>query len=125
MAGNELFPDGLAPDTDEPGDSQMKSYKRLVAAKFLLHIRDFEDGMSGRIRKREDYERAQRWFLADDDSPFTFVWTCELLKLDPKRIRSALAEKWRKKRGTQSMGNQAQGARILSAQPERAEAVPA
>ena len=33
---------------------------------------------------------AQRWFLSDNKQPASFLWCCDILGLEPDRVRSAL-----------------------------------
>ena len=48
--------------------------------------------MNGPYHKRQQERDDQEWFRSDEDYPFSFVWVCENLKLDPARVRFKLGE---------------------------------
>jgi hypothetical protein len=120
MGVNDLF---FLADLESQDSDDIVSCKRLVAAKLNVHVQDFNNGMRGRCRNRDDFEYAKRWFISSDDQPYTFVWSCEILGLDPARIRTAIAAKWRKEKITYGMGSAPQGAGVLSEQPNSAATV--
>jgi hypothetical protein len=106
MGVNDLF---FLADLESQDADDITACKRLVAAKMGLHVQDFNNGMRGRCRNRDDFEYAKRWFISNDDRPFTFVWSCEILGLDPARIRTTSANKWRQEKLHYRMGSAAQG----------------
>jgi len=60
--------------------------RRLVAALLLQAVQDIRlkrnDKNSGHIRK------AESWFQSESDSPFTFVWACQILGRDVETTRA-------------------------------------
>jgi hypothetical protein len=120
MGVNDLF---FLADLEETDAEDIRACKRLVAAKLHAHVQDFNNGMRGRCRSRDDFEHAKRWLINSDDRPFTFVWSCEILGLDPARIRTTIAARWRAEKISDALGPKAQGARVLSEQPVGAAAV--
>lgn len=110
MGVNDMF---FVADLDGQEDDDIQACKRLVAAKMGIHVQDFNNGMRGRCRNRDDFEYAKRWIISSADHPFTFVWSCEILGLDPKRVRTALSNKWRLEKIDYRVGREAQGERTL------------
>jgi len=41
---------------------------------------------SSRVRKQEEIKSAKAWFLSEETDIGTFIWICEKLNLDPKKI---------------------------------------
>jgi hypothetical protein len=120
MGANDLV---FLADLEYVDEEDIRACKRLVAAKMNVHVQDFNNGMRGRCRSRDDFEYAKRWFINSDDHPYTFTWSCEILGLDPARIRTALAAKWRSEKITYTMGSTTQGARTVSDESLSAAAV--
>jgi hypothetical protein len=42
-------------------------------------------------------DSAREWFASDSDSVGSFIWTCQIINVDPNFIRSRLAKKLRMK----------------------------
>jgi hypothetical protein len=68
--------------------------RTLVAAVLERAVRDVLDGD----------EEAVDWFADDDESenaPFSFIWICEQLELDPEKVRASVFGKqstWAKRK---------------------------
>ena len=90
---------------DEGSSEGMSSYRRLFAAKMLIHIQDYAKGLRQEraLKKRNggnsvsahQYYLAKKWLNSDDMEPASFVWTCMLLDLDPGMVRLQIERKWR------------------------------
>jgi hypothetical protein len=58
-------------------------------------------------------DSAREWFASESDAVGSFIWTCQLINLDPSFIRSQLAKKLRMKNPLEVMPSLAQGAKAL------------
>ena len=66
---------------------------------FKCCVRGNVSGEGSRMRKQEEIKKARAWFLSEDADAGTFLWVCEKLDLDPKKILDkipGLYEKTRK-----------------------------
>jgi hypothetical protein len=48
-------------------------------------------------------DSAREWFASESDGVGSFIWTCQIINVDPNFIRSRLAKKQRMKKTEQVM----------------------
>jgi hypothetical protein len=58
-------------------------------------------------------DSAREWFASDSDSVGSFIWTCQIINVDPNFIRSQLAKKQRMKNPVEVIASMAEGAKAL------------
>jgi hypothetical protein len=58
-------------------------------------------------------DSARYWFASASDEVGSFIWTCQIIDVDPNFIRSQLAKKLRMKNPLEVMPSVAQGAKAL------------
>lgn len=85
------------------GDCLQKSYLRLWAAKMLIHVKDYTDGVAWRqyastnglsaSLRIDDYSTADRWFNDDWDGIGSFIWVCDLFQLNPQRTLQRIKDR--------------------------------
>jgi len=71
-------------DTSDPLDSE----RRLLASMLIEAMRDY-------VGKFDTPERegARRWIASRSQAPFGFEWCCDILEIDPQRIRLLLEQR--------------------------------
>ena len=58
-------------------------------------------------------DSAREWFASECDGVGSFIWTCQIINVDPNFIRSRLAKKLRVKQPVQIMPSRAERAKAL------------
>jgi hypothetical protein len=58
-------------------------------------------------------DSAREWFASESDAVCSFIWSCQIINVDPNFIRSHLAKKQRMKNPVEVMASMAQGAKAL------------
>jgi hypothetical protein len=77
----------------------------------LQAINDLEGRTS--LTPRSAKDSAREWFASESDAVSSFLWTCQIIDVDPDFIRSQLAKKLRMKNPVEVMPSIAQGAKAL------------
>ena len=75
-------------------------YKRLFAAKLLLHIKDYTEFLRAIRSKKQKFgklegRKAEAWLFSNNDEPASFLWICSILNLNPQVVRTQVQLKWR------------------------------
>ena len=65
------------------------------------------------LTSRSAQDSAREWFASESDAVGSFIWTCDLIDLDPNFIRSQLTKKQRMTNPVELMASMAQGAKAL------------
>lgn len=70
--------------------TQTARYKGLISSVALMAIEDYQDEL-----KKQSYVAALasepgRYFHSDSELPYSFLWCCAVLDMDPNGIRSRL-----------------------------------
>jgi hypothetical protein len=58
-------------------------------------------------------DSAREWFASESDAVCSFLWTSQIINVDPHFIRSQLAKKLRMEKPDQVMASMAEGAKAL------------
>jgi hypothetical protein len=58
-------------------------------------------------------DSAREWFASESDAVCSFIWSCQIIDVDPNFIRSQLAKKLRIKNPFELLASVAQGAKAL------------
>jgi hypothetical protein len=77
----------------------------------LRAIDDLDRGTS--LTSRSDQDSAREWFDSESDGVCSFIWTCQIINVDPNFIRSQLAKKQRMKKSEEGIRSMAEGAKLL------------
>lgn len=77
----------------------------------LQAINDLDGRTS--LTPRSAKDSAREWFASECDGVGSFLWTCQLINVDPNFIRSQLAKKLRMKNPVELMASMGQGAKAL------------
>jgi hypothetical protein len=94
--------------TDNEPISENFPERRLWAAVFRQACTDFLDSRIGkRGVKREDAKSAMEWIFVPSNDKFSFENVCEMLGVDPGRVRRELMQNPREIRTKISHGNAA------------------
>ncbi len=76
-------------------DEQDQGHLRLWGTVFTQGLQDFAED----LRKVTDQGRFPRepsyWFWAHENTTGSFVWLCDMFKIDPARARNQVLAKWR------------------------------
>jgi len=88
-------------------DDESVPYLKLCAAKIFIHIQDYVEYRAKVVKRKSDpFSRKNRvkdkdgisakyWLLNDSSlEPFSFIWCCEMLDINPKSVRERCQSKW-------------------------------
>ena len=92
-------------------DHRMLPEAELWTQVILQAINDLDGGTSSIPGSAQD--SAREWFASESDAVRSFIWTCQIINVDPNFIRSQLAKKLRMKNPVEVMASMAQGAKAL------------
>lgn len=70
-------------------NSQDGACKKLIAGVLLQALKDHCDGLDIR-GERAFNDEPYHWLTSDDESPFSYLWCCDVLGLAPDRIHPRL-----------------------------------
>ena len=113
-------------DERESLPEEVANLRRLWAASMLGAIRDYTAYIAHKGAARKAYkndetarvaqskalaveydgELAKRWIYRDTSGPGTFIWVCEVLGLDPERVRVMIERNWRQVLDATTHGNE-------------------
>jgi hypothetical protein len=68
---------------------------RLWAMVFTQGLRDFAEDMRGVTDCGAFPQEPSYWFWSHDNTTGSFVWLCDLFKVDPARARTQTLSAWR------------------------------
>jgi hypothetical protein len=92
-------------------DHRMLPEAELWTQVILQAINDLDGGTSSIPGSAQD--SAREWFASESNAVRSFIWTCQIINVDPNFIRSQLAKKLRMKNPFEVMPSLAQGAKTL------------
>jgi hypothetical protein len=92
-------------------DHRMLPEAELWTQVILQAINDLDGRTSSIPGSAQD--SAREWFASESDAVGSFIWTCQIINVDPNFIRSRLAKKQRMKKSDEVMPYIAQRAKAL------------
>lgn len=69
------------------------TYRMLVAAVVLQAIEDHFENIRQFGMKSAQNAEARNWIMSDSIQPFSFLWCCSHLDLQPKKLRETLNDR--------------------------------
>ena len=99
MGGNSINRLGGVCGTDT--DHRMLPEAELWTQVILQAISDLNGRTS--LTPGSAQDSAREWFASECDAVGSFIWTCQIINVDPNFIRSRLAKKQRMKKSDQVM----------------------
>jgi hypothetical protein len=109
MLGNYVNRHGGVCGTDT--DHRMLPEAELWTQVILQAINDLDGRTSSIPGSAQD--SAREWFASESDAVRSFIWTCQIINVDPNFIRSQLTKKLRMKKSDEVMPYIAQRAKAL------------
>ena len=109
MGGNSI--NRLAGVCGTDTDHRMLPEAELWTQVILQAINDL-DGRTSSIPGSAQ-NSAREWFASESDGVGSFIWTCQIINVDPNFIRSQLTKKLRMKHPVQIMLSRAERAKAL------------
>jgi hypothetical protein len=94
-------------DTDHPTLPEAELWTQVI----LQAINDLDGRTSLTPRSAKDSARA--WIFSECAGVCSFLWTCQIINVDPNFIRSQLAKKQRMKNRVEVIASMAKGAKAL------------
>jgi hypothetical protein len=91
------------------GDRQTLPEAELWTQVTLQAITDLEGRTS--LTPHSAKDSAREWFASESDGIGSFIWTCQIINVDPSFIRSQLAKKQRMKNPVEVIASMAEGAK--------------
>jgi hypothetical protein len=110
LRGNYVHPVGgvCASGTDHRTFAETELWTQVI----LQAINDL-DGQTS-LTPGSAQDSARQWFASESDGIGSFIWTCQIINVDPSFIRSQLAKKLRMKKSGELVAiSMAQGAKAL------------
>jgi hypothetical protein len=109
MIGNYVHPfERVCPSgTDHRTLPEAELWTQVI----LQAITDLDGRTS--LTPRSAKDSAREWFASECDEVGSFIWTCEIINVDPNFIRSQLTKKLRMKKSDEVMPYIAQRAKAL------------
>jgi hypothetical protein len=92
-------------------DHRMLPEAELWTQVILQAINDLDGGTSSIPGSAQD--SAREWFASESNAVRSFIWTCQIINVDPNFIRSQLTKKLRMKKSDEVMPYIAQRAKAL------------
>ena len=93
------------------GDQQTLPETELWTQVILQAITDLDGRTSLTLGSAKD--SAREWFASESDAVCSFIWTCQIINVDPNFIRSQLTKKLRMKNPVELTAFMAEGAKAL------------
>ena len=94
-------------DTDQPTLPEAELWTQVI----LQAINDLDGRTS--LTPRSAKDSAREWIFSECDGVCSFLWTCQIINVDPNFIRSQLAKKQRMKNPVEVIASMAKGAKAL------------
>ena len=82
----------------DPLFPEKKLWAAVLEDAFRCCVNGNVSGECSRVRKQEEIKNAKAWFLSKDTEIGTFLWICEKLDLDPKKILNRITGLHEKRR---------------------------
>lgn len=84
----EAYYDAEGPADQEPRTSQESGCRLLLVALLedLFYVKTHQ--RRNKVSMKQ-YQRDRRWVMSESRLPFSFIWTCTRLRLDPAAVRQA------------------------------------
>jgi hypothetical protein len=92
-------------------DHRMLPEAELWTQVILQAINDLDGRTSSIPGSAQD--SAREWFASESDAVRSFIWTCQIINVDPNFVRSQLTKKLRMKKSDEVMPYIAQRAKAL------------
>jgi hypothetical protein len=92
-------------------DHRMLPEAELWTQVILQAINDLDGQTSSTPGSTKD--SAREWFASESNAVRSFIWTCQIINVDPNFIRSQLTKKLRMKNPVQIMRSRAERAKPL------------
>ena len=92
MLGNSVNHFGVASASDHGTLPETELWTQVI----LQAINDLDGRTS--LTPRSAKDSAREWFPSESDGIGSFIWTCQIINVDPNFIRSQLAKKLRMRR---------------------------
>ena len=92
-------------------DHRMLPEAELWTQVILQAINDLDGGTSSIPGSAQD--SAREWFASESNAVRSFIWTCQIINVDPNFVRSQLTKKLRMKNPLEVMPSLAEGAKTL------------
>jgi hypothetical protein len=92
-------------------DHRMLPEAELWTQVILQAINDLDGQTSSTPGSTKD--SAREWFASESNAVRSFIWTCQIINVDPNFIRSQLAKKLRMNNPVEVMPSMAQGPKAL------------
>jgi hypothetical protein len=77
---------------------EKKLWSAVLEDAFHCCVNGYVSAESSRVRRQEEIKIANAWFLSEETDIGTFLWICEKLDLDPKKILSRVTGLYEKRR---------------------------
>jgi hypothetical protein len=94
-------------DTDHSTLPEAELWTQVI----LQAINDLDGRTS--LTPRSAKDSAREWIFSECDGVCSFLWTCQIINVDPNFIRSQLAKKQRMKNPVQTMQSRVERAKAL------------
>jgi hypothetical protein len=94
-------------DTDHRTLPEAELWTQVI----LQAINDLDGRTS--LTPRSAKDSAREWIFSECDGVCSFLWTCQIIDVDPNFIRSQLAKKQRMKNRVEVIASMAKGAKAL------------
>lgn len=82
----------------DPLSPEKKLWSAVLEDAFRCCVKGHVSTESSRVRKQEEIKSAKAWFLSEETDIGTFLWICEKLDLDPKKILNRVAGLYEKRK---------------------------
>jgi hypothetical protein len=108
MLGNSVNHFGVASASDHGTLPETELWTQVI----LQAINDLHGHTALAPGSAKDF--AKEWFASESDAVCSFIWTCQIIDVDPNFIRSLLAKNLRMKNPFDLVASVAQGAKAFS-----------
>ena len=82
----------------DPLSPEKKLWSEVLEDAFQCCVNGHVSAECSRVRKQKEIEIAKAWFLSEETGIGTFIWICEKLDLDPKKILNKVTGVYEKRR---------------------------
>lgn len=77
---------------------EKKLWSAVLEDAFQCCVNGHVSAESSRVTKQKEIRSARAWFLSEETDIGTFLWICEKLDLDPKKILNRVTDLYDKRR---------------------------
>ena len=82
----------------DPLSPEKRLWSAVLEDAFRCCVNGNVSAESSRVRKQQEIKRAKEWFLSEATHIGTFIWICEKLELDRKKILDRVTGPYQKRR---------------------------